>query len=259
MGLTGKTIAVTGSSSGIGAETVDLLKSYGARVIGFDKQVAHPINTDEFIQVDLADPDSIEAAVAATPCKVDALCNVAGIPPTLPEPLVLQVNFTGLRHFTERMIDHLNEGAAIVNCGSMAGFGWQENLYQVKAFMALRDFDDVTEFVADQEIQGAKSYMLSKEALVAWTHKCWDRWKDKGIRMNTVSPGPADTPILKDFIEALGQRAEDDLNTLRAGRVEEIAPLIAFLCSDASQWLRGANIPVDGGLAASALCQKHEL
>ena len=76
-------------------------------------------------------------------------------------------------------------------------------------------------------------------------------WRDRGIRMNSVSPGPVDTPILADFMESLGERAEEDVGIMdRLGVPEDIAPLVAFLCSDASQWIRGTNIPCDGGLSA---------
>jgi len=254
-----KSIVVTGSSSGIGAETSALLRSKGVRVIGFDKVAPEFENTDQFISVDLADPAAIDKAVSQVSDKVDGLCNVAGVPPTLPEALVLKVNFTGLRYLTEALIDHMNDGASIVNVASMAGFGWQQNLEQVKALLALREFGEITSFVAEQDLQGAKSYMVSKQALLAWTHKNWDTWKDRSIRMNAVSPGPADTPILKDFVKSLGKRAEEDLGKLRAGTVSEIAPVIAFLCGDDSRWVRGVNIPADGGLAASALCEIHKL
>ena len=66
--------------------------------------------------------------------------------------------------------------------------------------------------------------------------------------MNVVSPGPVDTPILKDFIATLEARAEEDMNTMdRPGKPGDIAPVVAFLLSDGSAWLRGTNVPVDGG------------
>jgi NAD(P)-dependent dehydrogenase (short-subunit alcohol dehydrogenase family) len=68
---------------------------------------------------------------------------------------------------------------------------------------------------------------------------------------NAVSPGPVDTPILRDFLETLGIRAEEDMRTMdRPGRPADIAPVVAFLLSDDSTWILGANIPVDGGMSA---------
>jgi NAD(P)-dependent dehydrogenase (short-subunit alcohol dehydrogenase family) len=85
-------------------------------------------------------------------------------------------------------------------------------------------------------------------------------WRERGIRMNAVSPGPVDTPILKDFLQTLGARAEEDMRVMdRPGRPEDIAPVVAFLLSDASAWIRGANIPVDGGMSSHILCNLHGL
>jgi NAD(P)-dependent dehydrogenase (short-subunit alcohol dehydrogenase family) len=78
--------------------------------------------------------------------------------------------------------------------------------------------------------------------------------------MNTVSPGPVDTPILKDFIETLSTRAEEDMRTMdRPGTPADIAPVVTFLLSDGSAWIRGTNIPVDGGMFSSVKCQINGL
>ncbi len=78
--------------------------------------------------------------------------------------------------------------------------------------------------------------------------------------MNAVSPGPVDTPILKDFLATLGARAEEDRRTMdRPGVPADIAPVVNFLLSDGSAWIRGANIPVDGGMFSNVLCQMNNL
>jgi len=60
------------------------------------------------------------------------------------------------------------------------------------------------------------------------------------------------TPILPDFIATLGPRVEEDLKHLRAGEADEIAPVIAFLCTPDARWIVGADIAVDGGAGANA-------
>ena len=95
--------------------------------------------------------------------------------------------------------------------------------------------------------------------MIGWTATHWDSWRGRGIRMNTVSPGPVSTPILSDFIQTLGKRAEEDLKLNRAGTAEEIAPVILFLCSDDAGWINGADIPTDGGAGANALRQMLNL
>jgi NAD(P)-dependent dehydrogenase (short-subunit alcohol dehydrogenase family) len=67
-----------------------------------------------------------------------------------------------------------------------------------------------------------------------------------------------ETPILPDFLETLGKRAEEDMKTMdRPGRPEDIAPVVAFLCSEGSGWIRGVNIPCDGGMSSHILCEMH--
>lgn len=246
----GKTIGITGLSSGIGAATAKLLIERGAAIVGFDRN-APDYEVAAFHSIDLADAASIEACVAGIDHKLNALCNVAGVPPTADKATVLKVNFFGLRHFTECAARHLVEGGAIVNVASLAGFQWRAGIEVVKAGMAI-DFAEADVWIAAQDVEGAPSYHLSKELVIAWTIWACQRWKGRGIRMNSVSPGPVDTPILADFIKTLGKRAEDDLKLNRAGYPEEIAPVIAFMCSNDARWMNGTDVSVDGGAGAGA-------
>ena len=164
---------------------------------------------------------------------------------------MLKVNFFGLRAFTEAMADRLADGAAIVNLASLAGFQWRANIAVVKEGLAM-PFAAADEWIAAQDVDGAPSYHLSKELVVAWTLWNCGRWKDRGIRVNSVSPGPVSTPILADFIATLGKRVEDDLKVNRAATAEEIAPVVAFMASPEAQWMNGADIAVDAGAGAGA-------
>ena len=171
------------------------------------------------------------------------------------------MNLVGLKRLTTGLISKLSDGASIVNLASLAGFGWANSIEQVKAGADL-GFGDVSEFVESQKIseQPGRSYFYSKEALIAWTIKNRWTWRDRGIRMNCVSPGPVETPILKDFIETLGERAEEDMKIMdRPGRPCDVAPVIAFLMSDDAIWFRGANLTVDGGMSSHILEQTHSL
>jgi len=73
----------------------------------------------------------------------------------------------------------------------------------------------------------------------------------------SVSPGPVETPILKEFRQVLGdQRVDSDIAPVgRAGTPGDIAPVVAFLCSDGARWISGTNIAVDGGLEAAINAQ----
>ncbi|SDP71368.1 hypothetical protein SAMN04489708_12263 [Paracidovorax cattleyae] len=75
-------------------------------------------------------------------------------------------------------------------------------------------------------------YQYFKEALIVWTlTRSQQVFMERGVRMNCVAPGPVMTPILGD----------------------EVAAVIAFLCSDAARWVGGVNLPVDGGLASTCI------
>ncbi|WP_020203085.1 coniferyl-alcohol dehydrogenase [Cupriavidus sp. WS] len=254
-----KAVVVTGAASGIGAACAAYFKAAGAHVIGVDRNAVPGNGVDQFVQADLSDPASIAAAAARIE-RADALCNIAGLPPTRGTVPVLQVNFTGLRLFTEALLPRLNNGAAIVNLASLAGFGWHQDAAQALALLEVRQPEDVPAFCASHGVDDARAYFLSKEALVVWTLQCRWRWRERGIRMNAVSPGPVETPIHQDFLKTLGERAEEDMRLMeRAGRPADIAPLVAFLCSDESAWIRGANIPCDGGMEAHVLSGIHRL
>ena len=246
----GKTVGITGLSSGIGAATAALLRERGAAIVGFDRNPPD-FEVAAFHRIDIADPASIDAAVAGVDHPLDALVNSAGVPPTADKHLVLKVNFFGLRYFTEAIADKLDDGAAIVNVASLAGFQWRADIGAVKAGLAT-DFTDADAWIDGLTLEGGASYFLSKELLIAWTLWECQRWKARGIRMNSVSPGPVSTPILADFIQTLGKRAEDDLKLNRAGTVDEIAPVIAFMCSDDARWMNGADVAVDCGAGAAS-------
>ncbi len=257
--LKDKRIVVTGCASGIGLETARTLKKLGAEVLGVDVTKTED-HIDELYIADLSDRQTIKALVQALPSDIDGIANIAGLPPTAPADKVILVNLVGLRFFTEAMIPKLNNNASIVNLASLAGFGWSQAVPTAVAAGAL-DFEDVEDFVRRHKVgnEGGRSYFFSKEALIVWTMQNRWTWRDRGIRMNCVSPGPVDTPILKDFIETLGDRAEEDMRVMdRPGRPEDVAPVVAFLLSDMSGWMRGTNLHVDGGMSSHVLSGMHE-
>jgi NAD(P)-dependent dehydrogenase (short-subunit alcohol dehydrogenase family) len=145
------------------------------------------------------------------------------------------------------------------NLASLAGFGWAQQVPSIRHSESL-DFDGVAAFVRSHDAgdAGARSYFFSKEALVAWTLQNRWTWRERGIRMNAISPGPVDTPILKDFIQTLGARAEEDMRVMdRPGKPADIAPVVVFLLSEGSAWIRGTNIAVDGGMSSHILSNLH--
>lgn len=257
--LKGKKIVVTGSASGIGAQTAATLRDWGAHVIGVDLNDAS--NTDDFFRADLSEQESIDWLVDQLPSGIDGLSNNAGLPPTRPAAMVLKVNLIGLKYLTENLIKKMSDGASIVNLASLAGFGWMENVDQIKAGYDL-NFDTVDAFVKEHGIDtsdSGRSYFFSKESLVVWTFKNRWTWRDRGIFMNNVSPGPVETPILQDFLVGLGDRKDKEEVMERLATPQDLAPVVAFLLSDETSWFRGANITLDGGLSSHMLAKKFGL
>ena len=244
-------VALTGAATGIGAAVATKLKTAGHEVIAFD--ISQPDSVDRWIKTDLSDPGSIEAALQAVDGPFDALINNAGLPPREGQTeVILRVNFFGLKAFTDGFLDKLSPGAAIVNTASRAGAHWRDNLEEVKALMAL-DPSDLPGFIQDRNMDATRAYNLSKEAVIVFTLAQTEALIARGLRMNSVSPAAVSTGILDDFVAAFGERVAK--NIARAGRPglpEEVADVIVFLASPDSNWLKGTDIVVDGGMSAAA-------
>ena len=252
--LLGKTIVVTGVASGIGARTADLINSLGADVIGLDvNPPKRPVG--DFVQVDLSLAESLDAAVKQLPNEIDALCNVAGLSGKVGAAKTLAVNFYGLRALSDALAPRIREAGAVVNVASIAGYGWRANLARAKEMVAAPGFPDIAALLQKFAVPEADGYPLSKELLLLWTMQAAHepRFKSRRIRVNAVSPGPVSTPILSEFRSVFGDpRVDDDIARVgRAGTAADIAPVIAFLCSDGARWINGCNVPTDGGLEAS--------
>jgi NAD(P)-dependent dehydrogenase (short-subunit alcohol dehydrogenase family) len=252
--LYGKTIVITGVSSGIGARTAELALQLGADVIGIDRRApVAPLET--FIEGDLSTAAGVADLVSHLPPRFDALCNVAGVSGTLGAARTLAINFYGLRALSLAAATRLREGGAIVNVASIAGYGWRANLERAKTLVAAEGFPETPDYA----VNDAEGYPVSKEALLLWTQRAahQPQFKDRAIRVNAVSPGPVATPILREFRAVFGDaRVDSDIEAVgRAGTASDIAPVVLFLCSDGARWINGANVPVDGGLEAAVNAQ----
>jgi len=253
-------VALTGCATGIGASVAAKLKQRGATVIAFDLNEPRE-NVDRWIRIDLSDPASIIEAVESADDPFDALINNAGLPPRegMTET-VLRVNFFGLRKFMNAMLDRLEPGASIVNTASRAGAMWRENIEEVKALMALNGTDDLTAFIKDRGIDHVRAYNLSKEAVIVSTFADTEALLARGMRINSVSPAAVSTGILDDFKAAFGPRvAKAIARAGRAGAADEVAEVIVFLASPESQWIKGQDITIDGGMTAMATADSLEL
>jgi len=255
----GRTVVITGSSSGMGAEAQRLFLAAGASVHALDvvePAAANGAGPATLHQCDLGQPSSIDATVVALPDRVDVLVNCAGVPNggRFDADAVMRVNWLGLRHLTEQLLPRMDEGAAVVNVASTAGRNWPEHTSHHQQLMAATSFDEGLAWLgANPDVVG-DGYAFSKEAVQFYTLWRSVQLLAKGVRMNSVCPGITDTSIIDDFRRGMGADIIDHAAAV-AGRFAspaEMAPAMLFLADHASSsYLNGVNLNVDRGTGAA--------
>ncbi|OBE97426.1 3-alpha-hydroxysteroid dehydrogenase [Mycolicibacterium elephantis] len=247
----GRRVVVTGCSSGIGEQVARQVAELGAEVIGLD--IRPPTGrSGEFVELDLSDPASIDAAGAAIGGRVDALFNVAGVSSGIGDPLrVVRINFLGTRRFTEALVPSMPPGSAIANVSSLAASGYRQNADVTAGLVATTTIDDGIEWCKGHPdaLADGGGYRLSKEAIILYGMANVTALGAKGIRINCTAPGVTDTPILDQLRSAYGQEFLDSFQTPlgRTATPEEQASVLVFLNSRAASYITGQVIWVDGG------------
>lgn len=206
------------------------------------------------IEVDLANPRSIDAALEQLDGSFDGLLNVAGIPGTAPADLVLAVNSLAVRHLAEASFERLNPGGSIVIVSSTAGFGWPARLETIRDLLATDTFEEGAAWFKANPQQG-NAYNFSKEVTTVYAMSMGLAVVEMGLRINAVLPGPVETPILVDFEESMGKDNLDGVKELlgRHATPDDIASAVLFLASDEARWINGEALVVDGGISGAVL------
>jgi NAD(P)-dependent dehydrogenase (short-subunit alcohol dehydrogenase family) len=256
----GRRAVVTGCASGIGEQVVRQLTESGADVIGLDKRrPAFEIN--DFREINLADPASIDRAVASIKGPVDALFNIAGVSSGIGDPLlVVTVNFLGLRQFTESLIKKMVEGSSVVSVSSLAAAGYREHLRDVAPLLNTSSMREGIDWCRDHPDTLGNGYQLSKEAIILYTMRSATPLGARGIRINCTGPGVTETPILDQLRTAYGPGFLDDIPK-PLGRVSgpaEQASVLLFLNSPAASYISGQVLWVDGGNVGAAIARELE-
>ena len=246
--LTGQVALVTGGGRGIGRACCMTLARLGAKVIinyrrsrdsaeRLAKDIVDEGGDGHVYQADVSDSAAVDAMfqfIRQEYRRLDILVNNAGIiQDTLLLSMTLQdwtsvqtTNLTGAflctRHAVEMMLRQ--GGGKIVNIASAS---------------------------ADVGGRGQTNYAASKGGLVAFSRAAAVELARKGIRINAVLPGIIETDMSLPVRQRAASKLLERIPARRFGRVEEVANLVAFLASDASEYIVGQAIAVDGGLSAS--------
>jgi NAD(P)-dependent dehydrogenase (short-subunit alcohol dehydrogenase family) len=255
----GKRVVISGCFSGMGEATARLVGQLGAEVVAVD--VKKPsIEHTTFFEVDCRDPSAIESAVdeIASGGPIDALFYCAGLPGgSFSNVDVMSVNFLGLRHMTECCIPHMKRGGAIAGISSAAGMAYMMALERVKALLALTDHAEALAWVQRADAEGSiEGYSFSKMCSIVYTlHRGPGLTSETGIRLNCISPGPTDTPMMPHFEKQVGKAFMDNFPKPigRNSTPEEQAWPLAFLNSSAASYVSGENLFTDGGCAGGLL------
>lgn len=231
---------VVGGASGIGAAIVPLLS--GPTI------TADLANGD--VVCDITDMRSVEGLVAQVD-KLDALVLTAGVSPVQADArTVLDVDLRGVANVLAAFDPLVGPGTVAVCISSMAAH--LAAAYLSEETLAL--FDDPTaEAVLDASDDPGLAYAIAKTGVQYLVRRTATEWGPRGARCVSISPGVIDTPMGRAEIES-GSGAADLLALgvfARAGKPEEIASVIAFLCSPAASFITGTDILVDGGVVAA--------
>lgn len=241
--LEGKTILVTGASSGIGRATAIECSKLGAKVVVTARNEERLKETYDALEgeghlmfsFDLNNIENLDEIVTQLPALQGFVSNAGA---TLIAPIqfikgeslnsLLQVNTIAPILFLQKLLKKkiLGKGSSVVFTSSMAALG--------------------------KGTPGNCMYSATKGAISAFVQNAALELSAKRIRVNAVCPGTVDTPLIHSGGVTEDQLAEDAKKyPLGYGQPEDISYGIAYLLSDASKWVTGTNMIIDGGLSVS--------
>jgi len=246
--LSDRVAVVTGAASGIGLASSRRLAAEGARVVVVD------VNEEQggvlaaelgglFVRADVTSPDDNERVYATTVetyGRVDIAFHNAGISPPDDDSILT----TGLDAW--RRVQEVNLTSVYLGCKAVIPHMQRQgkgSIINTASFVA-------TMAAATSQI----SYTASKGGVLAMTRELGVQFAREGIRVNALSPGPVNTPLLQELFAKDPERAARRLVHIPMGRFaepEEMAAAVAFLASDDASFITASNFLVDGGISGA--------
>ena len=246
----GKRVLVVGGATGMGAAAAKRVAALGGEAVVMD-YTAVPFPVARAIQVDLQDRGAVDAAIDKVGGAVDAIFSAAGI---ADGPGLMRVNFIAHRHLIERMLAEgtLRRSSGVCFISSVAGLGWEGNLPTLLDFLATPDYESAVAWVDAHE--GTNNYLFSKQAINAYVARQAYPFAKQGVRINTICPGPTDTPLARANAAVWLAFAQDyrDATGIAHHTPEQMANTMAFLNSSGASGISGINLLVDSGHVMSS-------
>ena len=248
----GKRVVVVGGATGMGAAAAEVLLDSGASEIVVMDFADVTLAGVTSIRVNLAERESIDAALAECGGPVHALFSCAGVADGTPG--IERINYVGHRYLVERMLAEgvLGRGSSVTFISSSAGLGWEPNFTQISELLDLDDFATAAAWMRERNWA---DYLHTKQAVCAFVARDSMRFLQAGVRLNALCPGPTDTPLARANEETwLGNgadfRAEAGVDA--STPLEQAYPLV-FLGSDAAGAVNGQTVVADNGWFAAGM------
>ena len=203
-GFQGKTVVVTGASSGMGAAAAKMLVDLGAEVhaCGSGKRSRITYGPAKEYYYDLSEKEALDQLLDALPKNIDALFICQGISMGVnPDLKVMKVNFLSVKYLVEALTPRIADNGSITIISSSGGFGWEQTFGRSKEIIDCGSYEATVEWFEKnpEKIQG--SYVVAKQAVNAYVkYKVFDPMLIKRrIRINAICPGNTKTGLTDDF------------------------------------------------------------